>query len=319
MSRTGTALLWLALDPKTHVDAQRLAHGLEQLMAEDSALHVETEQGAGPVIIGAVGELQLEIIIDRLRREFNVEAFVGRLQVAYKEAFTRPADGEMRYAKQASDRGQYGHVKIHLFPGEPGTGYVFENKIIGGAIPKQYITSIDEGIRQALRAGVLAGHPIDDVRVELYDGSYHDVDSSEMAFRIAGSMAFHDAARKAGPVVIEPMMRVEVVAPQEYMSDVMGNLASRRGHIQSLVDRGGAQVLSARVPLAKMFGYANDLRLRTRGRGSYTMQLEEYRPVEADSRNDDRDSNVTAPRRPAPTLRDSRIALPEPDEDNPSQ
>jgi elongation factor G len=318
MSRTGTPLLWLAIDPKTHADAQRLAQGLQELMAEDSALHVETEQGAGPVIIGAVGEPQLEIIVDRLKREFNVEAFVGRLQVAYKEAFTRPADGEMRYVKQAGDRGQYGHVKIHLFPGEPGTGYVFENKIVGDAIPKQYIRSIDEGIRQALRAGVLAGHPIDDVRVELYDGSYHNVDSSETAFRIAGSMAFHDAARKAGPVVLEPMMRVEVVAPKEFMSDVMGNLASRRGHTQSLMDRGGAQVLSCLVPLAKLFGYATDLRLRTRGRGSYTMQLEEYRPVETDSRNDDRDSNVTAPCRPSPTLRDSRIAIPEPDEDSPN-
>ena len=192
-----------------------------------------------------MGELHLEIIVDRLKREFNVEASVGKPQVAYKETLTRPADGEMKYAKQTGGRGQYGHVKIHLYPGEPGSGYIFENEISGGSIPKEFIKPVDEGIKEALTRGILAGFPIDDVRIELYDGSYHDVDSSEMAFKIAGSMAFQDAAKKAKPVLLEPVMRVEVVVPKDYMGDVMGNLASRRGQIQSQEDRGGTQIIAA--------------------------------------------------------------------------
>jgi elongation factor G len=248
-------------------------------MAEDPTFRVNTDQQTGQVIIRGMGELHLEIIVDRLKREFNVEATVGKPQVAYKETLTRQADGEMKYAKQTGGRGQYGHAKIHLYPGEPGTGYIFENKIVGGAIPKEFIKPIDEGIKEALTRGVLAGYPIDDVRIELYDGSYHDVDSSEMAFKIAGSMAFQDAAKKAKPVLLEPMMRVEVVVPKEHMGDVMGNLSSRRGQIQSQEDRGGTQIIAARVPLSEMFGYATDLRSRTQGRATYSMHFDRYEPA----------------------------------------
>jgi elongation factor G len=214
-----------------------------------------------------------------LKREFSVEASVGKPQVAYKETLTRPSAGEGRYVRQTGGRGQFGHAKIRLFPGVPGTGYVFENEIVGGSIPREFIKPIDEGIKEALTRGVLAGYPIDDVKIELYDGSYHDVDSSEMAFKIAGSMAFQDAAKKAKPVLLEPVMRVEVVVPKEYMGDVMGNLASRRGQIQSQEDRGGTQIIAARVPLSEMFGYATDLRSRTQGRATYSMHFDRYEPA----------------------------------------
>jgi elongation factor G len=266
----------LAIEPKTKVDQEKLGLGLQKLMAEDPTFRVNTDTQTGQVIIRGMGELHLEIIVDRLKREFNVEATVGKPQVAYKETLTRPADGEMKYAKQTGGRGQYGHAKIHVYPGEPGTGYIFENEIVGGSIPKEFIKPIDEGIKEALTRGVLAGYPIDDVRVELYDGSYHDVDSSEMAFKIAGSMAFQDAAKKARPVLLEPIMRVEVTVPKEHMGDVMGNLSSRRGQIQSQEDRGGTQIISARVPLSEMFGYATDLRSRTQGRATYSMHFDRY-------------------------------------------
>ena len=266
----------LAIEPKTKADQEKLGTGLQKLMAEDPTFRVNTDQQTGQTIIRGMGELHLEIIVDRLKREFNVEASVGKPQVAYKETLTRPADGEMKYAKQTGGRGQYGHAKIHLYPGEPGTGYVFENEIVGGSIPKEFIKPIDEGIKEALTRGVLAGYPIDDVRIELYDGSYHDVDSSEMAFKIAGSMAFQDAAKKAKPVLLEPVMRVEVVVPKEHMGDVMGNLSSRRGQIQSQEDRGGTQIIAARVPLSEMFGYATDLRSRTQGRATYSMHFDRY-------------------------------------------
>jgi elongation factor G len=269
----------LAIEPKTKVDQEKLGTGLQKLMAEDPTFRVNTDLQTGQTIIRGMGELHLEIIVDRLKREFNVEASVGKPQVAYKETLTRPADGEMKYAKQTGGRGQYGHAKIHVYPGEPGTGYVFENEIIGGSIPKEFIKPIDEGIKEALTRGVLAGYPIDDVRVELYDGSYHDVDSSEMAFKIAGSMAFQDAAKKAKPVLLEPIMRVEVVVPKEHMGDVMGNLSSRRGQIQSQEDRGGTQIIAARVPLSEMFGYATDLRSRTQGRATYSMHFDRYEPA----------------------------------------
>jgi elongation factor G len=266
----------LAIEPKTKADQEKLGTGLQKLMAEDPTFRVNTDQQTAQTIIRGMGELHLDIIVDRLRREFNVEASVGKPQVAYKETLTRPADGEMKYAKQTGGRGQYGHCKIHLFPGEPGSGYVFENEIVGGVIPKEFIKPIDEGIKEALTRGVLAGYPIDDVRVVLYDGSYHDVDSSEMAFKIAGSMAFQDAAKKAKPVLLEPVMRVEVVVPKEYLGDVMGNLSSRRGQIQAQEDRGGTQIISARVPLSEMFGYATDLRSRTQGRATYSMHFDRY-------------------------------------------
>src|SRR5687767_4056980 len=266
----------LSIEPKTKVDQEKLGVGLGKLMAEDPTFRVKTDQQTGEVVISGMGELHLEIIVDRLKREFNVEATVGRPQVAYKETLTRAADGEMKYAKQTGGRGQYGHAKIHLFPGEPGSGYVFENKTTGGSIPREFIKPIDEGIKEALTRGVLAGYPVDDVRIELYDGSYHDVDSSEMAFKIAGSMAFQDAAKKAKPVLLEPVMRVEVVVPKEHMGDVMGNLSSRRGAIQSQEDRGGTQIINARVPLSEMFGYATDLRSRTQGRATYSMHFDRY-------------------------------------------
>jgi len=269
----------LAIEPKTKVDQEKLGVGLQKLMAEDPTFRVETDRQTGQVIIHGMGELHLEIIVDRLKREFNVEATVGKPQVAYKETLTRPADGDGRYVKQTGGRGQYGHAKIHLFPGEPGTGYIFENETVGGSIPKEFIKPIDEGIKEALTRGVLAGYPIDDVRIELYDGSYHDVDSSEMAFKIAGSMAFQDAAKRAKPVLLEPVMRVEVVVPKEYMGDVMGNLSSRRGQIQSQEDRGGTQIIQARVPLSEMFGYATDLRSRTQGRATYSMHFDRYEPA----------------------------------------
>src|SRR4051812_22365310 len=266
----------LAIEPKTKADQEKLGVGLQKLRAEDPTFHVQTDLQTGQVIIAGMGELHLEIIVDRLKREFSVEATVGKPQVAYKETLTRPADGEMKYAKQTGGRGQYGHAKIHLYPGEPGTGYIFENEVTQGAIPKEFIKPIDEGIKEALTRGVLAGYPVDDVRIVLYDGSYHDVDSSEMAFKIAGSMAFQDAAKKAKPVLLEPVMRVEVVVPKEHMGDVMGNLSSRRGQIQSQEDRGGTQIINARVPLSEMFQYSTDLRSRTQGRATYSMHFDRY-------------------------------------------
>jgi elongation factor G len=272
----------LAIEPKTKADQEKLGMGLGKLMAEDPTFRVKTDDQTGQVVIAGMGELHLEIIVDRLKREFGVEASVGRPQVAYKETLTRPAEGEGRYVRQTGGRGQYGHAKIRLVPRQPGEGYEFINNIVGGAIPKEYIKPIDQGIREAMTTGVLAGYPVDDVAVELYDGSFHDVDSSEMAFKIAGSMAFKDAAKKAKPVLLEPVMRVEVVVPKDYMGDVMGNLASRRGHIQSQEDRGGTQIVQARVPLSEMFGYATDLRSRTQGRATYSMHFDRYEPAPRD-------------------------------------
>jgi elongation factor G len=269
----------LAIEPKTKADQEKLGTGLQKLMAEDPTFRVKTDPQTGEVVIHGMGELHLDIIVDRLKREFNVDSSAGRPQVAYKETLTRPADGEMKYAKQTGGRGQFGHVKIHLFPGDPGSGFVFENEITGGAIPREYIKPVEEGIREALTRGVLAGYPVDDVRIVLYDGSFHEVDSSEMAFKIAGSMAFQDAAKKAKAVLLEPMMRVEVVVPKEHLGDVMGNLSSRRGHIQSQEDRGGTQIISARVPLSEMFGYATDLRSRTQGRATFSMHFDRYEPA----------------------------------------
>jgi len=275
----------LAIEPKTKADQEKLGVGLQKLMQEDPTFRVKTDEQTGQVVIAGMGELHLEIIVDRLFREFSVAASVGKPQVAYKETLTRPAEGEMRYAKQTGGRGQFAEVKIRLFPGEPGTGYVFENEISGGSIPREYIKPVDEGIKEALTRGVLAGYPIDDVRIELYDGKHHEVDSSEMAFKIAGSMAFQDAAKKAKPVLLEPVMRVEVVVPKEYIGDVMGDLASRRGRIQSQEERGGTQIVNARVPLSEMFGYATDLRSRTQGRATYSMHFDRYEqapPSESD-------------------------------------
>jgi elongation factor G len=266
----------LAIEPKTKADQEKLGQGLAKLMAEDPTFRVKSDPETGQTVISGMGELHLEIIVDRLKREFNVEASVGKPQVAYKETFTRQSDGEGRYIKQTGGRGQYGHAKIKLIPREAGQGFEFVNKVVGGTIPREFIKPIEEGIKEALTTGVLAGYPVDDVGVELYDGSYHDVDSNEMAFKIAGSMAFKDAAQKAKPVLLEPVMRVEVVVPEEFMGDIIGDLNSRRGHIQSMDARGGTQIINARVPLSEMFGYATEMRSRTQGRATYSMHFDRY-------------------------------------------
>lgn len=310
------AVLSLALKPKTSADQEKLGQGLAKLMAEDPMLRVKIDQATGDVIIAGMGELHLEIIVDRLKRECGVEASVGTPQVAYKETLTVPADGHGRFIRQTGGRGQFGEAKIRLIPLPPGTGYQFENDIKGGSIPKEYIKPIDQGIQEALTRGILAGYPIDDVRIELYDGSYHDVDSSEMAFGIVGAMAFQDAAKKAKPMLLEPVMRVEVAVPTEHLGDVIDSLSSRRGQIQSQEDRGSTQIISAHVPLSDLFGYSSDLRERTSGRGSLVMELDHYEPCRTDSGDGGRESFVGAPRKPLPTLRSSRIALPEPDDDD---
>jgi elongation factor G len=274
-------VITLAIEPKTKSDQEKLGLGLQKLMAEDPTFRVRTDNETGQVVISGMGELHLEIIVDRLKREFGVDASVGAPQVAYKETITKEAEGEGRYVKQTGGRGQYGHAKIRISPREPGEGYLFENNIVGGAIPKEFIKPIDQGIQEAMTTGVLAGYPIDDVKIDLYDGSFHDVDSNEMAFKIAGSMAFKDAAKKAGPILLEPVMRVEVTVPEEYMGDVIGDITSRRGHLQSMDTRGGSQIINARVPLSEMFGYATDLRSRTQGRASYSMHFDRYEPAPA--------------------------------------
>src|SRR5688572_5317059 len=271
----------LAIEPKTKSDQEKLGMGLAKLMAEDPTFRVKTDVDTGQVVIAGMGELHLEIIVDRLKREFSVEANVGAPQVAYKETITRAAEGEGRYVKQTGGRGQYGHAKIRIAPRKAGEGYLFENNIVGGTIPKEFIKPIDQGIKEAMTTGVLAGYPIDDVVIDLYDGSYHDVDSNEMAFKIAGSMAFKDAAKRAHPVLLEPVMRVEVTVPEEYMGDVIGDITSRRGHLQSMEARGGTQIINSRVPLAEMFGYATDLRSRTQGRGAYSMHFDRYEQLPA--------------------------------------
>ncbi|HXG87885.1 MAG TPA: elongation factor G [Vicinamibacterales bacterium] len=271
----------LAIEPKTKADQEKLGQGMQKLMAEDPTFRVKTDEQTGQVVIAGMGELHLEIIVDRLKREFGVEASVGKPQVAYKETLTQPADGHGRFIRQTGGRGQFGEVRIRVIPLPPGTGYQFENETVGGTVPREYVKPTDQGIQEALTRGILAGYPIDDVRIELYDGSYHEVDSSEMAFKIAGSMAFQDAAKKARPVLMEPIMRVEVVVPKDYIGEVMGDLASRRGRIQSQEDRGGTQIVNARVPLSDMFGYATELRSRTQGRATYSMHFDRYEQAPA--------------------------------------
>ncbi len=265
----------LAVEPKTKSDQEKLSNGLAKLMQEDPTFKVETDKDTGQTKISGMGELHLEIIVDRLKREFSVEANVGKPQVAYKETIRKQAKAEGKYIKQTGGRGQYGHCKIEIGPA-PGEGYVFENDITGGVIPKEYIKPIDEGIKEALERGILAGYPMVDVKVRLWDGSYHDVDSSEMAFKIAGSMAFQEAAKKAHPVLLEPIMKVEVVTPDDYTGAVTGDLSARRGHLEGQISRGGSQIITAMVPLSNMFGYSTDLRSRTQGRATYSMHFEKY-------------------------------------------
>ena len=270
----------IAVEPKTKAEQDKMSVALQKLAEEDPTFQVHTNEETGQTIIAGMGELHLEIIIDRLLREFKVEANVGKPQVAYRETATIEADNvQGKFVRQSGGRGQYGDAIINLIPQEAGEGYEFVNNIVGGAIPKEYIPSVDKGIQEALNNGVLAGYPVVDVKVELIDGSYHEVDSSEAAFKVAGSMAIKNALKKANPVLLEPMMAVEVETPEEYMGDVMGNLSSRRGQIQGMGDRGNAKVINAKVPLSEMFGYATDLRSGTQGRASYTMQFESYDQV----------------------------------------
>ena len=266
----------VAIEPKTKAGQEKMGLALAKLAEEDPTFRTYTDEETGQTIIAGMGELHLEIIVDRLLREFKVEANVGAPQVAYKETIRKAVDQETKYARQSGGKGQYGHVKIHVEPNESGKGYEFENKVVGGAIPKEYIPAIDAGIQGAMLAGVVAGYPVVDVKVTLYDGSYHEVDSSEMAFKIAGSMAFKEAMRKADPTLLEPIMKVCVIVPDEYMGDVIGDLNARRGQIQGYEMRSGAQQIDAFVPLSEMFGYATNLRSRTQGRGQYTMEPSHY-------------------------------------------
>jgi elongation factor G len=269
----------VAIEPKTKADQEKMGMALAKLMQEDPTFKVHTDKETGQTIIRGMGELHLEIITDRMVREFNVGANIGKPQVAYREAITREAEGHGRFVRQSGGRGQYGDCKIRIRPGEAGRDFVFENAIYGGVIPKEFIKPIEQGIKEAMETGVLAGYPTTGVHVELYDGSYHEVDSSEMAFKIAGSMAYQEAAKKARPIIKEPIMDVEVVVPEEHMGDVIGDLNSRRGHIKHMEPRAGVQVIQARVPLSEMFGYSTNLRSMTQGRGNYTMQFAAYDEV----------------------------------------
>ncbi len=266
----------LAIEPKTKAGQEKMALALAKLAEEDPTFRTWTDEETGQTIIAGMGELHLEIIVDRLLREFKVEANVGAPQVAYKETITSATDVDTKYARQSGGKGQYGHVKLHVEPNESGKGYEFINNVVGGAIPKEYIPAVDAGIQGAMQAGVLAGFPTVDLKVTLYDGSYHEVDSSEMAFKIAGSMALKEACRKANPVILEPIMKVVVIVPEDYMGDVIGDLNSRRGLVQGFEDRSGAKQIEALVPLSEMFGYSNDLRSKTQGRGQYVMEPHSY-------------------------------------------
>ena len=269
----------VAIEPKTKADQEKMGVALGKLAQEDPTFKIHTDTDTNQTIISGMGELHLEIIVDRMMREFNVGANVGKPQVAYKETIRKKADAEGKYIRQTGGRGQYGHVKITVEPSGVGAGFVFENDIVGGAVPKEYIKPIEQGIKEAMGTGVLAGYEVKDVKVTLYDGSYHEVDSSEIAFKIAGSMAFKDGCKKASPALLEPVMKVEVVLPEEYMGDVIGDLNSRRGRIEGMEARPGTQIIKSVVPLAMMFGYATDLRSRTQGRATYTMHFSHYEEV----------------------------------------
>jgi elongation factor G len=266
----------VAIEPKTKAGQEKMGIALSKLAEEDPTFKTYTDTDTGQTIIAGMGELHLEIIVDRLLREFKVEANVGKPQVAYKETIKKAATADTRYVRQSGGKGQYGHVKITVEPNEPGKGYEFIDKIVGGAIPREYIPAVDQGIQGAMQAGVLAGFNVVDVKVTLFDGSFHEVDSSEMAFKIAGSMAFKEACQKASPTILEPIMKVVVTVPEDYMGDVMGDISSRRGQILGMETRSGATQIESNVPLSEMFGYATDLRSRTQGRGNYSMEPSHY-------------------------------------------
>lgn len=269
----------MAIEPKTKQDQEKMGFALQKLAQEDPSFRVRTDEETAQTIIAGMGELHLEIIVDRMLREFKVEANVGKPEVAFRETIRRKAEAESKYIKQTGGRGQYGHVVLTVEPSEPGKGLEFVNKIVGGAIPKEYVPAIEKGVRERMETGVVAGYPLRDVKVTIIDGSYHDVDSNEMAFKIAGSMGFSDACKKADPVLLEPIMKVEVLVPQEFMGDVIGNLNGRRGKVQGMKVRAGAQAIDAAVPLMEMFGYATDLRSRTQGRATYSMEFDRYEQV----------------------------------------
>ena len=269
----------VAIEPKTKADQDKMAIALSKLGEEDPSFQTASDEETGQTIIKGMGELHLEIIVSRLKREFKIDANIGAPQVAYKETFRSSAQVEGKYIRQSGGRGQYGHVWIEFEPLEEGSGFEFVNKIVGGVVPREYIPAVQNGIEEAMQNGILAGYPVVDIRATLYDGSYHDVDSSEMAFKIAGSMALKAAKEKCDPVLLEPMMRVEVTVPEEYMGDVMGDINSRRGRVEGMESRSGAQVIRAMVPLAEMFGYVNNLRSRTQGRGVFTMEFDHYEEV----------------------------------------
>ncbi|NND45377.1 MAG: elongation factor G [Xanthomonadales bacterium] len=266
----------VAVEPKTKADQEKMGIALQKLAQEDPSFRVHTDEESGQTIISGMGELHLDILVDRMKREFKVEANVGRPQVAYRETVRREVEAEGKFVRQSGGRGQYGHVKIRLTPVKSGEGYSFDNEIVGGVVPKEYINSVDKGIQEAMESGVIAGYPVVDCKVALFDGSYHEVDSSEMAFKIAGSMAFKNAAIAAGPVLLEPLMKVEVVTPEDYMGDVMGDLNRRRGIVQGMEDAPAGKIINAHVPLSEMFGYATDLRSQTQGRATYTMEFDHY-------------------------------------------
>jgi len=266
----------VAIEPKTKADQEKMGVALQKLAQEDPSFRVHTDEESGQTIISGMGELHLEIIVDRMKREFNVEANVGAPQVAYRETIRKSVEQEGKFVRQTGGRGQYGHVWLRLEPLDRGTGYEFENAIVGGVVPKDYIPAVDKGVQEAMESGVVAGYPVVDIKVTLFDGSYHDVDSSEMAFKIAGSMAFKEGAKKADPVLLEPIMKVEVVTPEEYMGDVVGDINRRRGMVQGMDDAPSGKIIRCEVPLAEMFGYATDLRSQTQGRATYTMQFEKY-------------------------------------------
>jgi elongation factor G len=266
----------VAVEPKTKADQEKMGVALSKLAQEDPSFRVHTDEESGQTIISGMGELHLDIIVDRMRREFKVEANVGRPQVAYRETIRKSVEAEGKFVRQSGGRGQYGHVYIRLEPLPVGGGYEFENAIVGGVVPREYIGAVDKGIKEQVGNGVIAGYPMVDIKATLFDGSYHEVDSSEMAFKIAGSMAFKNAAVKASPVLLEPLMKVEVVTPEDYMGDVMGDLNRRRGIVQGMEDSPAGKIINAHVPLSEMFGYATDLRSQTQGRATYTMEFDHY-------------------------------------------
>jgi elongation factor G len=269
----------IAIEPKTKVDQEKMGLALQKLAEEDPTFTVKTNEETNQTIISGMGELHLDVLVDRMKREFKVEANIGKPQVAYRETIQTQVEEEEKYVKQTGGRGQYGHVYLRVSPNEVGKGYEFIDSVVGGRIPREFIQPVNKGVQEALTRGVVAGYPVVDVKVELYDGSYHDVDSSELAFKMAASICFQRAAKKAQPVLLEPMMFVEVVTPEGFMGDVMGNLNSKRGQIESMGDRGEAKTITAKVPLAEMFGYATDLRSMTQGRATYTMEFSHYAKV----------------------------------------